>query len=88
MGIRIKVIMCTHRFDGDNTAHFPKTLRNLTAQGPVPDVHTFLQLEMDSGWMDVDATWPAQAAALGMPVNWEFKSSVSMGVACTPTECL
>jgi hypothetical protein len=36
--------------------------------------------------MDVDATWPAQAEALGMPVNWEFESGVSMGLACTPIE--
>ena len=86
LGIRIKVIMCTHRFDGGNTARFPQFLRDLTVKGPVPDVHTFLQLETASGWMDVDATWPAQAEALGMPVNWEFESGVSMGLACTPIE--
>ena len=86
LGIRIKAIMCTHRFDGGNTARFPQFLRDLTVKGPVPDVHTFLQLETASGWMDVDATWPAQAEALGMPVNWEFKSGVSMGLACNPLE--
>ena len=36
MGIGIKVFMCTHRFDGDNTAHFPQSLRELTAEGPRP----------------------------------------------------
>jgi len=86
MGIRTKVIMCTHRFNEDNTAHFPESLRELTAKGPVPDVHTFLRLEMDNVWMDVDATWPAQADALGMPVNRKFESGVSMGLACNPIE--
>ena len=86
LGIRVKVIMCTHRFGEDTTAHFPQALRDLTAKGPVPDVHTFLRLEMDNGWMDVDATWPAQAEALGMPVNWKFESGVNMGLACNPIE--
>lgn len=86
MGVRTRVIMCTHHFDRDNTAHFPEFLRDLTAQGPVPDVHTFLRLETGSGWMDVDATWPAQAEELGMPVNREFKTGVSMGLACKPME--
>ena len=81
MGIGIKVIMCTHRFDGDNTAHFPQSLRDLTAQGPVPDVHTFLQLETASGRMDVDATWPARAEALGMPVTATGLPAVDRGVA-------
>ena len=86
MGVRTKVIMCTHQFDRVNTTHFPEFLRNLTAQGPVPDVHTFLRIEIGSGWMNVDATWPAQAEALGMPVNREFKTGVSMGLACNPIE--
>ena len=61
LGAPTKVIMCTHRFDQANTAHFPKSLRDLTTKGPVPDVHTFLRMETSSGWMDVDATWPARA---------------------------
>ena len=28
LGIRIKAIMCTHRFDGGNTARFPQFLRD------------------------------------------------------------
>jgi hypothetical protein len=86
MGVRTRVIMCTHQFDQTNTAHFPESLRKLTAQGPVPDVHTFLRLETDNSWMDVDATWPAPAEALGMPVNRDFQTGVSMGLACSPIE--
>ena len=86
MGVPTRVIMCTHQFDRHNTAHFPDSLRDLTEAGPVPDVHTFLRLEIGSGWMDVDATWPAQAEALGMPVNREFDPGVSMGLACSPIE--
>ena len=86
MGVNTRIIMCTHQFSLENTAHLPESLRQLTAPGPVPDVHTFLRLETESGWMDVDATWPAQAEALGMPVNREFRWGVSMGLACSPME--
>ena len=86
MGVNTKIIMCTHKFSVRNTAHLPEPLRQLTVQGPVPDVHTFLHLETESGWMDVDATWPAQAEPLGMPVNREFRWGVSMGLACSPIE--
>ena len=86
MGVNTKIIMCTHQFDRNNTAHFPESLRKLTAQGPAPDVHTFLRLKTESDWMDVDATWPSQAEALGMPVNRVFQFGVSMGLGCDPIE--
>ena len=86
MGVPTKVMMCTHQFDRDNTAHFPESLRKLTEAGPVPDVHTFLRLEIGNGWMDVDATWPVQAGSLGMPVNREFLPGVSMSLACNAIE--
>ena len=60
MGMDSRVIMCTHRFTPDNTAHFPADLRALVARQPVPDVHTYVRLESPQGWMTVDATWPRQ----------------------------
>ena len=85
MGVNTKIIMCTHQFDGNNTAHFPESLRKLTAQGPVPDVHTFLRLKTESGWMDVDATWPSQAEALGMPVNRVFQFGSAWAWVAAPS---
>ena len=86
MGLRTKIMMCTHRFKLENSGHFPAHLRQVLEGGPVPDVHTFVKLETDSGWMDVDATWPRQAESLGMPVNHEFREGVSMDLACDPIE--
>ena len=81
-----RVIMCTHRFTEETTADFPPELRELVARGPVPDVHTYIRLNTEAGWMTVDATWPTKAASLGMTVNSVFESRNDMTLACSPIE--
>ena len=85
-GMESKVIMCTHRFTEETTANYPHALREVVAQRPVPDVHTYIRLKTDAGWMTVDATWPAKAAPLGMTVNSEFRPGQDMTLACSPIE--
>ena len=87
-GLESQVIMCTHRFTTDNTRHFPAELRELVAQAPVPDVHTYLRVKMEQGWTVVDATWPSSAGPLGMMVNREFTAGRDMTIACDPIETL
>jgi hypothetical protein len=82
LGMDSRVIMCTHRFTRYNTRRFPPELRALVDQEPVPDVHTYIRLETDEGWMTVDATWPSSAEPLGMPVNRRFSAGPDMTVAC------
>ena len=86
LGLDSRVIMCTHRFTQDNTEHFPSDLRALVAQEPVPDVHTYLRLKTERGWMTVDATWPGSAQPLGMPVNRNFVPGHDMAIACDAIE--
>lgn len=88
LGLESRVIMCTHRFTPENSAHLPPDLRELLADGPVPDVHTYLRVNLPEGWTVVDATWPSSAAPLGMPVNREFVAGRDMAVACDPIETL
>ena len=88
MGLESRVIMCTHRFTPENTGHFPPELRELVAEGPVPDVHTYLRVKTAQGWMVVDATWPSSAGPLGMTVNREFAHGRDMTIACDPVETL
>ena len=88
MGLESKVIMCTHRFTPENTGHFPPELRELVAASPVPDVHTYLRVNMAQGWTVVDATWPSSAGPLGMTVNREFTAGRDMTIACDPIETL
>ena len=86
MGYDSRLVMCTHSFTPENTAHFPELLRSEVSQGLVPDVHTYVRLHTDAGWMKVDATWPQSARALGMAVNDRFIPGVDMDVACSPVE--
>ena len=86
LGYRAQIVMCTHQFTEENTRHFPAVLRVHLADGPVPDVHTFLRLRGSDGWTQIDATWPLAAAALGMPVNRSFEPGVDMQLACDPIE--
>ena len=88
LGLETTVVMCTHRFTGENTGHFPQELRALVAEGPVPDVHTYLRVTTPEGWAVVDATWPSSAEHLGMPVNREFVPRGSMRIACDPIDTL
>ena len=86
LGMDSRIVMVTHRFTQENTTHFPADLKSLVNQGPVPDVHTYIRLRSNQGWMDVDCTWPSSAAPLGMPVNGTFVEGRDMTIACDPIE--
>lgn len=86
LGMDSRVVMCTHRFTRENTSHFPKELRALAARDPVPDVHTYIRLKTDAGWMNVDGTWPSATERLGMPVNRTFVDGCDMTIACHPVD--
>lgn len=64
----------------------PDELKAQLRDGPIPDVHTFLRLEVGSEWMTVDATWPLAAAQLGLPVNERFEAGREMKLASEPDE--
>ena len=63
------MIMCTLWFTEETTADFPPELREVVARDPVPDVHAYIRLNTEAGWMTVDATWPTKVASLGMTVK-------------------
>ncbi len=86
LGMDARVIMCTHRFTRENTGHFPVALKSLVSREPVPDVHTYIRLKTEMGWMNVDATWPCSAGPLGMPVNRTFTEGKDMAIACDPVD--
>ena len=86
LGYETRLMMCTHEFTQENSEHFSRSLLVQLSAGPIPDVHTFLRLEVENGWMDVDATWPLHTREIGMPVNERFELGVSMTLACDPIE--
>jgi len=86
MGLEARIVMCTHQFTEENSRHFPAALRAHLADGPVPDVHTYIRLHDHKGWTQVDATWPSSAAGLGMTVNLQYQPGVDMELACDPID--
>lgn len=86
LGMDSRIVMCTHRFTRENTGHFPPALRALVVKGPVPDVHTYIRLKTNAGWMNVDGTWPSAAEPLGMTVNRTFVEGRDMTIACDPVD--
>lgn len=85
-GLRSILIHAMHHFTLEGTSWAPPDLRELLADGPIPDVHTFLRLEQHGQWMTVDATWPLAARRLGLPANERFEPGRDMTVACDPEE--
>ena len=85
-GLESKVIMSTHRFTEESIANSPPELQEVVTRGPVPDVHTYIRLNIDAGWMTVDATWPTKAAPLGMAVNSDFQPGNDTALACNLIE--
>jgi len=93
-GLEARIVMCTHQFTEKNSRHFPAALRAHLADGPVPDVHTYIRLHdrldnrlnNNDGWTQVDATWPSSAADLGMRVNRQYQPGLDMELACDPID--
>lgn len=86
IGYQAKLVMCPHWFTQENTKGFPDDLKALLAEGPVPDVHTFLRINTGETWTQVDATWPLWAENLGLTVNHRFQPGTDMELACQPHE--
>ncbi|TAJ20257.1 MAG: hypothetical protein EPO65_04320 [Dehalococcoidia bacterium] len=75
LGASVIIIHATHHFTPENSPWLPPDLLDEARKAPVPDVHTFLRVQLDAfrdEWFTVDVTWPLAAKALGMPVNEGF----------------
>ena len=64
----------------------PEELLKEAQAAPVPNLHTFVRLQLDDEWMAVDATWPAAAGRFGLPVNERFEPGRDMKLVCDPDE--
>lgn len=89
LGAAVMVIHATHHFTPENSPWLPADLLAETAREPVPDVHTFLRVQLDAfrdEWFTVDVTWPLRAKALGMPVNEGFDHRTDHRIAADVEE--
>lgn len=89
LGAAVMVIHATHHFTPENSPWLPPDLLAEAARAPVPDVHTFLRVQLDAfrdEWFTVDVTWPLGAQALGMPVNEGFDHRTDHRIAADVEE--
>lgn len=91
LGAGVIIIHAPHHFTPENSPWLPPDLLEEARRAPVPDVHTFLRVQLDafSGeWFTVDITWPAGAKGLGMPVNEGFRHGDDHRIAADVEEII
>ena len=89
LGAAVMVIHATHHFTPENSPWLPPDLLAEAARVPVPDVHSFLRVQLNAfrdEWFTVDVTWPLGAQALGMPVNEGFDHRTDHRIAADVEE--
>lgn len=85
-GLNSVLIYAAHVITPETWPWLPATVRQELGAGPLPDVHSFVRLQIGSEWMAVDATWPSMARSLGAPVNDRFEAGRDMRLGCDPDE--
>ena len=85
LGIPSRLIACTTETHLD-PAEAHERLRPILERGGgrVVDVHNYLILELPSGEMVVDATWPASYKKYGLTVNEDFILGQDQHIASQP----
>jgi hypothetical protein len=85
LGIPSRLIACTTETHLD-PAEAHERLRPILERGGgrVVDVHNYLILELPSGEMVVDATWPASYKRYGLTVNEDFILGQDQHIASQP----
>src|SRR5699024_7558187 len=78
LGVKSTLIACT-TYVGADPDTLPEAIAEVLREGPVPDVHNYLRLPRI-----VDATWPLEAEAYGLPVNRAWFEEGDMLLPCTP----
>lgn len=86
LGYDARLMIATYRYDVPGPGAPGPELVGILERGPVPDVHTFLEVRSGPGeaWLPLDATWPAGSERIGLPVNGPWRLGESQAIACTP----
>lgn len=78
LGVESDLMACTAYVEADPDS-VPAELGDILREGPVPDVHNYLRLPEI-----VDATWPLEAEAHGLPVNPQWTPGRDMRMPFNP----
>lgn len=77
-----RLMIATYHYRWSLAVPPPDDLAAILADGPVPDVHNFLEVWHVGSWVPLDATWPSAGAGLGFAVNDSWQPGVAHHVAC------
>ena len=82
LGLEARVMAGVLRYHPDPARTDPRLLVLLAPVGGVfVDVHNWVEIELASGPMSVDATWPLKLKQYGFPVNETFELGQSQALA-------
>lgn len=81
-GISSRLMTATYSYRWTPSAPPPPALGALLADGPIPDVHNFLEVWAGHAWRPLDATWPLAAERLGFAANPAWAPGAAHRVAC------
>lgn len=81
-GIRSRLMIATYTYRWTAATPPPPGIAAVLAAGPVPDVHSFLEVWAGGTWNALDATWPLGGERVGFPVNPAWTPGMPHEVAC------
>lgn len=87
LGLNVRNMLCVHRFN-ESPIGFPDHLQLMLEKNEVVDVHDYLQISLQGGWIDVDATWPRVLREFGFPVNDDWDGHATMLLSVSPEEVI
>jgi len=77
LGLRVRHMICTHRFN-ESPLPFPLPMQEMLRKNEIVDLHAYVQISLDDGWVDIDATWERGLREFGFPVNEDWDGALPM----------
>lgn len=81
LGLHVRHMICTHRFN-ESPLPFPPPMQEMLRKNEIVDLHDYVQIAVNDGWVDIDATWERGLREFGFPVNedWDGRSPMLLSV--------
>lgn len=85
LGLQVRHMICTHRFN-ESPLPFPPPMQEMLRKNEIVDLHDYVQIAVNDGWIDIDATWERGLREFGFPVNEEWDGMRPMVLSVVPED--
>jgi hypothetical protein len=85
LGLQVRHMICTHRFN-ESPLPFPPPMQDMLRRNEIVDLHDYVQIMVNNGWVDIDATWERGLREFGFPVNEEWDGASPMILSVVPED--